>query len=132
MAIPWLVVLKNVPWAEVIKTAPKVAEGAKKLWSSVNGSPAAQELAAEAEATVDLEQPTTAAMQTRIATLETAVNELHGQMLASSELIKTLADQNTQLIERIERERVRGAWLAWIALASGVVALAAMAVVFLR
>jgi len=37
---------------------------------------------------------------------------LHEQMLASSELIKALADQNAQLIHRIETNRVRVLWLS--------------------
>ena len=39
MAIGWLSVLKSVPWEEVISNAPKVAEGAKKLWKSVSHKP---------------------------------------------------------------------------------------------
>ena len=35
MAIGWLTILQSVPWTEVIKNAPKVAEGARKLWSAV-------------------------------------------------------------------------------------------------
>jgi len=40
MAIGWLTVLSHVPWTEVINNAPKVAEGAKKLWKSVSGKSA--------------------------------------------------------------------------------------------
>jgi hypothetical protein len=32
MAIGWLAVLQLVPWSDVISNAPKIAEGAKKLW----------------------------------------------------------------------------------------------------
>ena len=37
MPVPWLAVLQSVPWSDVIKNAPKVADGARKLWSSVGG-----------------------------------------------------------------------------------------------
>jgi uncharacterized membrane protein len=37
--------------------------------------------------------------------LEVTVTELHQQMRESSELIKALADQNTQLIQRVEVNR---------------------------
>lgn len=37
MAIGWLTILKSVPWAEVISNAPKVAEGARKLWNAEIG-----------------------------------------------------------------------------------------------
>jgi hypothetical protein len=37
MAIPWLTLLKTVPWTDVIANAPTIANGAKKLWHSVSG-----------------------------------------------------------------------------------------------
>ena len=40
MAVGWLMVLQSVPWSDVIKNAPKLAEGAKKLWDAVAGHPA--------------------------------------------------------------------------------------------
>jgi hypothetical protein len=39
MPVPWLTVLQNVPWSDVLKNAPKVADGARKLWSSVGKKP---------------------------------------------------------------------------------------------
>ena len=44
MAIGWLTILKSVPWTEVIKNAPKVAEGARKLWNAVGRQRAAGEV----------------------------------------------------------------------------------------
>ena len=38
MAAGWVTVLQMVPWGEVIKNAPKVADGAVKLWNSVSKS----------------------------------------------------------------------------------------------
>jgi type IV secretory pathway component VirB8 len=49
-----------------------------------------------------------------VLSLETATQDLHEQMLASSELIKALAEQNTQLIRRAEVNRVRLLLLAGI------------------
>ena len=37
MPIPWLTVLQAVPWGEVIRNAPKVAEGARTLWNKAAG-----------------------------------------------------------------------------------------------
>jgi len=48
---------------------------------------------------------------------------LHSQMLASSELIKALAEQNAQLIQRIENNRVR---LLWLSAVTALVAIAAL------
>lgn len=53
-------------------------------------------------------------------------------MLASSELIKTLAEQNAQLIRRIEDNRKRLVWLAGVAAAIGIVAVVALVLVLVR
>jgi hypothetical protein len=60
------------------------------------------------------------------------VNDLHGQMLASSELIKALAEQNTQLIKRIELNRVRLLWLAGVTGVVAIVALWGLVMVLMR
>lgn len=113
MAIGWLTILKSVPWTEVIKNAPKVAEGAKKLWNAVGKQRAADEAAeAGAQPAASHEPHTLEALEARTAVLEKAVSDLHGQMLASSELIKELAEQNAQLVKRIEANRKRTLWLA--------------------
>ena len=114
MAIGWLSVLKMVPWGDVIGNAPKVADGAKKLWTSVAGKPApAAAPTAVAQPAVAPEAQSIAALQAQLAGAQAALSDLHKQMLASSELIKALADQNTQLIQRVEVNRIRVVWLSW-------------------
>lgn len=127
MAIPWLLVLKSVPWTDVISNAPKVVEGAKKLWNSVGRKPPAQEPAVEApdlspapESGSNLED--ISLLKARITAMEAATADLHSQMLASTELIRTLAEQNAQLIKGIEDNRIRIKWLAGAALVFGIVA----------
>ena len=124
MAIPWLAVLQSVPWSEVISNAPKLADGAKKLWSTVGGNAASQEAPATPVAPVSSpEAQALTALEARALTLEAAVKDLHSQMLASSELIKSLAEQNAQLVGRLEIMRAR---LVWLGAAGGVLALAAL------
>lgn len=120
MAIGWLSVLKMVPWGDVIENAPKVASGAKKLWNTVGKKPTAP-AAAAAPVTgtlVDVPEPV-AALQAQVTQLQTSVAELHQQMLESSALIGSLAEQNTQLIARVEvnRKRVLALAVVWVALA---------------
>ena len=117
MAIGWLTVLKMVPWGDVIENAPKVASGAKKLWQTVGKKPVAAAPVSPAREVLRAESPAVAALQSQVAELQTAVADLHQQMLASSELIQALADQNTQLIRRVEVNRVRLLWLAALLLA---------------
>ena len=128
MPVPWLTVLQNVPWTEVIRNAPKVADGARKLWNAVGKKPTS---GAEAAVAVADDAVDAAALQARVSALEAATADLHAQMIASSELIKALADQNAQLIARIESNRQRWLWTAGALVAVGAVALAAMLLVFL-
>ncbi len=116
MAIPWLAVLQSVPWTEVISNAPKVADGAKKLWNAVARKPSSKEVG-------DSSTPPQSTAESRFIALETAVSDLHSQMLASSELIKTLAEQNAQLVQRIESNRKRVLWLSSV---TAVLAMAAL------
>lgn len=100
MGISWMTVLAAVPWTEVIKNAPKVAEGARKLWSSAGRKGEREDAALRAERNG-------ADPAARIAALESSLDELSVQLHASAELIKALAEQNAQLVQRIETNRRR-------------------------
>jgi hypothetical protein len=132
MPIGWLTVLQTVPWSEVISNAPKLADGAKKLWNAVSGKPALQPLPASSVPAASPEARAMAAMELRLAAAEAAVSDLHGQMLASSELITALADQNAQLIQRIDAHRLRVRWLSAGLVIVAVLAIASLAVALLR
>jgi hypothetical protein len=108
MAIGWLSVLKLVPWGDVIENAPKVANGAKKLWNNVGKKPAAPpEPLMPASGMPDDAPDPVAALQAEVVQLQGAVADLQQQMLQSSALIGSLAEQNTQLIARVEVNRKR-------------------------
>lgn len=104
----WIGLLKHVPWREVVSNAPKLAEGAKSLWGAVAkkiqpGEAASQTTDADA-APVPLAD--------RITTLESQQRELQAQLANSAELIRSLAEQNAQLIARLDLLRNRQRWLA--------------------
>ena len=124
MPIGWLSVLKAVPWTEVIANAPKVADGAKKLWNSV-GKKTPPAAGAAPSSVPGVHTPTE--LETRLAAMEIAASDLHAQMLASSEVIKALAEQNAQLIRGVEAIRIRARWLTGAVLACLGVALATLA-----
>ena len=126
MPAPWLTVLQSVPWSDVIKNAPKVAEGARKLWNSVGKKPQLDTVPEAALPAAASPAQAIGALESRVHGLETAITDLHAQMLASSELIKALADQNAQLIKRIESNRMRWLWLAAAVALVGAVAMAAL------
>lgn len=110
MAIGILSILKGVPWGDVILHAPAVAEAARRLWSSVGRKSADRNEQAVAANTPE----------GRLAELEKHLAELHEQMLASSGLIRELAEQNAQLVRRLEVQR---RWIVGLASATGAMAL---------
>jgi hypothetical protein len=112
MATGWLTVLKSVLWADVIGNAPKAPDRTRKLWNTVGKRPPALGQAAASPHPVPASgAQAIAVLQARLAALESAASDLHEQMLASSELIKALADQNAQLVKGIEANRIRAGWL---------------------
>lgn len=133
MAMGWLAVLQLVPWSDVIRNAPKVADSAKKLWNTVGKKPP-QVPPTNTGTSVRLspEDRAIAALQADVLALSDATHELHEQMLASSELIKALAEQNTQLIRRAEVNRVRLLLLAGVTAVVAVVAAVALTLVLTR
>ncbi len=134
MAIGWLVVLQSVPWTEVMKNAPKVADGAKKLWNAIVNKkpPSPRAIAPTAQPTLSPKDQVIATLQSQVAALELETVDLHNQMLASSELIKALAEQNTQLIQRVEANRIRMLWLAGAVLVLGILAVSNLVLLLVR
>jgi hypothetical protein len=130
MGIGWLAVLQLVPWTDVVRNAPKVAEGAKKLWSAIARKGPAPGATAPSARTPEAQS--IGGHEARLKVLEAMTAELHEQLLASSELIKALAEQNTQLVARIEANRVRVLWLFVAVAISGLVAVCSLAILLLR
>ena len=137
MAAGWFSILNKVPWSEVIGNAPAVAQGAKKLWSTVSGkladappapepAPAPEPEVAAAPAEVFATLGQVDHLRSKLEAGEAATAELQRQMRTSSELIDALAEQNTQLVARTELLRVRLVWLAGAAILIGLAAAAAL------
>jgi hypothetical protein len=123
MAIGLLSVLKMVPWGDVISNAPKIADGAMKLWRVVARKQQPSEFPASSVGpALTTEVKSLAILQAQLVAAEAKIADLHNQMLVSSELINALADQNTQLIKRFEINRMRVLWLAGGMVILGVVA----------
>lgn len=108
-------VLKMVPWSDVLSNAPKVADGAKKLWSTVAKKAGVAGESAPEEPTAEPQDLPAAellgGLQAQLARQEAALSALHQQMLSSSEMIQNLAEQNAQLVQRVEANRMRVRWL---------------------
>lgn len=93
--------LSNVPWGHVLEAAPKVADGATKLWNAVakrqkEEGPIAPQNGAQSQA-ASLQE-----VRSQLESMRSTVEALKGEMQAATELIKALAEQNTALVQRVE------------------------------
>ena len=133
MPISWLAILKIVPWGDVIINAPKIADGAKKLWKSVARKPVEGESpTAREQSTLLPEAQSLTQLQAQLVAVEAEVSELNSQMLESSKLINALADQNTHLIKRLQINRIRVLWLAGAVVVLAVVSAISLAMTVTR
>jgi hypothetical protein len=120
-------VLSYIPWVQVVQNAPQIAEGASKLWSTVTrGREKNLQSAPTAGSVANQLRPEPESLSAHVRELEVTVKNLQDQMQASSELIKALADQNTQLVNRVELHRIR---LNRIRIAAGIAGLVLFAAV---
>ena len=129
MAIPWFSVLQAVPWGQVIDNAPKVVDGAKRFWSSVSKRAGVDEFdidAYEMEIGEGDDAEAITALRYRLLATERTLAELQKQMRESSSLITTLADQNAQLIQRVETNRKRMIQLTVVCIVMSVTAIAGL------
>lgn len=102
----WLSILKLIPWMDVIYNAPALAKNAKKFWKAVARETSAMPSVQATANTGAKEDETLYALQTQVHSMQTAVLHLQQQMLESSQLMKTLADQNAQLARRVLFSRI--------------------------
>lgn len=154
MAFSWLTLLQNVPWSDVIENAPKVADGARKLWQSVSNRKAAGAGGDVVDATpVDVVpdnasapaasgpdaaawealQQRTRALEQHLQALVAQQTEEHEQqqqqMRETASLLESLAGQNERLIAQTEAQRVALRRLATVLVVVGVLAVAACVMV---
>lgn len=101
-----ITVLSNIPWGQVVETAPKVADAAMKLWNTVTNRKK-QDLRQSEQSTdsANVSLSDSDLLKARVLTLEEGVKNLQDQMQASSALIKSLAEQNALLVLRVEQNR---------------------------
>jgi hypothetical protein len=100
MSISLLGAVKAVPWGDVLAAAPGVVQGANALWDRVAKKRSKGETVAESGAAG-------ASAEARVAVLEQAVAELQKEALATSQLIRSLAEQNELLVREVELLRLR-------------------------
>jgi hypothetical protein len=126
-------VLSKIPWGQVVENAPKVTEAAAKLWNTVTNR-RKQDSRQNEQSTTSSDAPLSELdlLKAKILALEDGVKCLQDQMQESSELIKSLAEQNTLLVQRIELNRVRLVRLAIATTLGGTILLAIAIYLFPR
>ena len=130
MAIGWLALLKVVPWLEVARKAPEIAENAKKLWGTVaNKSPKSELVLVNEHTVLDSDDQENDWLKQKLGIIESSNAELRKQMLTSSELIKALADQNAALVKKVEINRIRLLRLATFTMIIGIISIYCLAVI---
>jgi len=133
MAVAWLKVLKAVPWSEVIAAAPQVANGARRLWDTVGrkGGPQAG-IDDVAMTPMPAGEDNMALLAAHIEQQDATIAQMHGQLREASKLIAELADQNAQLIAKMEAARGKIQVVGLIAAAASVLGLVSLALVLAR
>ncbi len=112
MAIGWLKAIQSVPWSDVISNAPKVAEGAKGLWDRVAKKAGIDASPETSSPTQDITPPTELEqLHADLARLSQDQQQLASQLASATELINTLAQQNQNLVQRVDRLQSRLRWL---------------------
>jgi len=129
MAISLLAAFKAIPWTDVLAAAPTIVQSAEKLWGTVTRKKNEQDAAEinPVEHPAPQEAPTLSGLDARLQLLDARFAELHSEALSSSELIKSLAEQNAQLVRAVEILRRRTRVLTrWCALLTVIAAIAAI------
>ncbi|HAV75009.1 MAG TPA: hypothetical protein DCX50_08565 [Limnobacter sp.] len=129
MAAGWVTVLQMVPWGEVIKNAPKVADGAVKLWNSVSKKRVDGETDSDVtDVMLATDMATVEKLEHRLHSAEQTITDLQAQVVQSAGVIKELASQNTQLVAQIESNR-KAVTVLGVVLALSILAVVVQAVV---
>lgn len=119
MALPWLTLIKAVPWADVIEHAPTVVSGAQKLWQRLPGRggavpPPITTTPAVADAGQSLSAQVVE-LRAGVVAAEQQVAELQGRLSESNALIRDMAEQQARMLAQIETHRRALRWTAGIA-----------------
>ena len=134
MAAGWWTVLRTVPWSDVISAAPQVANGARRLWDTVNRNKQGMydEPMGVAPGMPGQEEDVFDILIKSVERNDAEVTDLRNQMRSASEIIANLADQNAQLIAKMDAQRQKMTWLAVTASLSGLLSVVALILVSVR
>jgi len=133
MAVNWFASFKDVPWSKVIGMAPTIVENGKKLWDKVSsrtegdGSGETTQSAAQLPVTEAI-----AAFELRLEALEKKSAQLREEAVASFEVVRSITDQHSQVVQAVDVLLVRTRVLVRISILLGVVCVALFVLVLSR
>ena len=114
LLVPLAKLFQMISWEAVVRNGPDVVNVATKLLNIVarkrglppqpTAAPVVKEPSPHAEAL--------SLVESRVTLIEGDVAELHSEVLSSSELLKSLAEQNAKLVQAVEFLRVRALLLS--------------------
>lgn len=111
----WLTALKILPWGDMIEYAPKLVNGAQKLWQRIKNEKA------ETDA-ITIEQAPLSESDTvrELQELKQQLQDMQAQQLELSNLVSELAAQNQRLVSALEVLRMRSRILLGLSIAIGI------------
>jgi len=105
MAFNWLIAFKVIPWGDVIAAAPTVAKTARDLWRSLKKARPGD--AAGTHAASDIPAASVLPVEEQLRALRAELAETRAQLVSTTELLGTLAEQDEKLIKAVEALRMR-------------------------
>lgn len=132
MPINWFASFRDVPWDKVLSGVPAVAEKAKSMWQRVAGD-AAPASAAEATPTAaSTSADLLAALDVRVGPLERRAAKLEEEARASFDVVRSMAEQHSQLVHAVDVLLVRTRVLLRLCALLGLAVVALLALVLTR
>lgn len=100
MPLPWPAIFKAIPWSEVVAAAPKVLDQAKRLAAAARRTDTAS--SGEVKSSASAQGPVNPVIEARLSGVEKRVEEMGREAVSSAELLKSLAEQNAQLVQALQ------------------------------
>lgn len=120
MPIPWPALFKALPWTQLVAAAPAILEQAKKLVVEVRRKDIVAVRNTEFTRGSEPSPDSLSVIKGRLSHVEARIEEVADEAVASAVLLKSLAEQNAQLMSSLQvvSSRVRRLTWACIVLAS--------------
>jgi len=131
MAVNWFASLRDVPWSKVLGMAPTIVENGRKLWDKVANKNVDETPAATTQTAVPVPEALSA-MELRINVLEKKSAQLREEAVASFDVVRSMADQHSQLVHAVDVLLVRTRVLVRISVLLGIVCVALLVLVLSR